>query len=237
MKILSVLKICLLLSVVVAICLTSGCSSYYYMPNTQNVPLMKEKGDVSLLGAISSGDDLEAVEVQGAYAVASKFAVMANTQFVKEEEGDIQGRGHMVEGGVGYFVPLSEKIVFEVYGGLGGGRVRNDYDRTSSSSMKMNKMFIQPQLGMSSKHIDLAISTRLAKLGYSEIQTLNAGSNQDIIDIMDNRNSLLSEAAFTARFGVKNVKFQAQYVAAKNWTFPELKMENNVISFGLLLDL
>lgn len=236
MKILSVLKICLLLSVVVTICLTSGCSSYYYMPNTQNVPLMKEKGEIKFSANFSAGDYLEAHEFQGAYAFSDKFAAIANSQFVNEEGGDIEGRGHIVEAGVGHFIPLSDKFVFEVYSGLGGGRVRNDYDDASASSMKIRKIFLQPQVGLVTKNFDLAISTRLSTLTYHDIETLNASSNPDIILIRDNRTSLLSETALTARFGFKNAKLQAQYVVANNLTFNELPMENYIGSIGFYLD-
>ncbi len=52
----------------------TGCSPKYYVPNTQNVPLLTGRGDLS----VSAAGKTNQVEAQGAFALTNHFGVMAN---------------------------------------------------------------------------------------------------------------------------------------------------------------
>ena len=95
----------------------ASCSPKYYTPNTQNVPLISEKGETNLTLA-GNGNQ---VEFQGAYGVGNNIAIQANGGiFIPADlDNGNGGSGKFVEFGVGYFIPVTESLVFETYGLLG----------------------------------------------------------------------------------------------------------------------
>ena len=107
-----------LLFLVIGLGLVS-CSPKFYTPNTQNVPLISEKGETNLT---LSGNGNQ-VEFQGAYGIGKNIAVQANGGlFIPADldNGD-GGSGKFIEFGGGYFTPVSENWVFETYGIVGFG--------------------------------------------------------------------------------------------------------------------
>lgn len=68
--------------------LAGACSPKYYVPNTHNVPLLREEGDCALL--VATGD--WRIEVQGAYALTSNGALMLNAASFHPED-DEKGDG------------------------------------------------------------------------------------------------------------------------------------------------
>ena len=73
----------------------SSCSPQLYTPNTQNVPLISEKGD-NRLSVAGNGNQ---VDLQGAYGITDAFAVQANGGWFvprKEDNGN-GGSGNFFE--------------------------------------------------------------------------------------------------------------------------------------------
>lgn len=62
----------------VTILVLASCSPKFYTPNTQNVPLLTEKGETNLTLAGNTNQ----VEFQGAYAVTQHFALQANGDYL-----------------------------------------------------------------------------------------------------------------------------------------------------------
>ena len=106
----------------------SSCSPQFYTPNTQNVPLISEKGD-NRLSVAGNGNQ---VELQGAYGITDAFAVQANGGWFlprKEDNGN-GGSGNFFELGAGYYTPVMDHFIFETYGLIGFGSMKNNFPRT-----------------------------------------------------------------------------------------------------------
>src|SRR4051794_16378294 len=99
-----------------------GCKTLY-VPNALNAPLLSPKGELPA--------NLSANNLQAAYAVADGVGVIANG-FWQKSSGDQKadsgqdGKGYLLEAGVGHFRSLSDLLLFETYGGLGIGSVEHD---------------------------------------------------------------------------------------------------------------
>jgi len=110
-----------ILSLAVGCILISGCSPNYYIPNTQNVPLISEKGEVNITVATVQNQ----LDFQGAYGLTDKIALQANGSVFfnkNDNEGD-GGSGKYFEIGGGYFKPVANGYVFETYGIIGFGNM------------------------------------------------------------------------------------------------------------------
>ncbi len=216
----------------------TSCAHYYYAPNAQNVPLLKEKKDTKLTVALSSGDEFTGFEAQFATAVSDKIGIMANliTASGNEDNGE-SGSGSMFEIGAGYFKPLGKRFVFETYGGIGYGTVSNKYD-PGTSKVKFTRLFVQPSIGFTTSWIDIALSTRLAGLNYHSVaySGIENHDSSDLEYIKDNKFSFLFEPAFTVRAGWDQLKFQLQLVLSKNLNNSALQQEESNFNLGLFLD-
>src|SRR5688500_3325714 len=114
----------LLTSVCVCFGLT-GCTHYAYVPNMHNVPLFRERNEVRLSGARGTcsdmaGTSVTTTEVQTAYSPTDHLGVTGNFIYGKSGEDESgSGSGHMIELGAGYFHPITDRFVVEVYAGYG----------------------------------------------------------------------------------------------------------------------
>src|SRR5690349_23747567 len=96
------------ISAFVAICLISSCAPVVYAPVGQNVPLLKNKGDITFNASAASTEDAGGVGLQFASALDSSFALISSLYFMghKSEDnvdGDSEweGRGSYFEIGAG----------------------------------------------------------------------------------------------------------------------------------------
>jgi hypothetical protein len=205
-----------------------SCSTYYYAPNSHNVPLFKEKNEVraDIKGTI--GDDFNGFEAQAAYSITDNVAVMGNYIMGKGgTSSDLNGRwgrGHLVEGGAGYYKEIVKDLVFESYGGVGFGRVKNHHYEggyAGSSTHNLFRVFLQPQIGYASNVFDAAFSTRFGLLRFNQSQNSNSAYYtpsvmSQLSYINANPNSIMAEPAITMRLGWKYVKLQLQATASYN---------------------
>lgn len=157
----------------------SSCVHYYYAPNSNNVPLFKEKNEARIQAQYSTvGIDLEDMidgfELQTAYAVGNHTAVQLNFSSVAHSEQNYgSGNGNYIEAAAGYFNPSENKHwVFETYAGLGRGSVKSIYgEQYNSQTAKtyFNKFFVQPSLGFTSDYFSMAFSSKfsLVKFGVT----------------------------------------------------------------------
>jgi|AntAceMinimDraft_17_1070374.scaffolds.fasta_scaffold00582_17 hypothetical protein len=232
----------LLLYSFVMLVFMSGCTHYYYAPNMHNVPLFKEKNEVRMLFARSSGDEFEGTEIQGAYAITNNIGVMANGFLADGQYENNYGKGYLVEIGTGYFKPLDKKVVFETFGGIGKGYVENGYGDGRWLSVKFMRYFIQPSIGFTSKYFDVAFSPRFSCLNFGNTQHSLLYEEYDVVsmglnNINNNKCSILFEPAFIVRGGWKFIKLQAQLGLSSNLNNPDLKQEDVNISIGAYFSL
>ena len=237
---------------ILGISLIAQSCNIMYTPNMQNVPLLTEKNEVrATLGPF---------DYQAAYAVTDNIGVMLNGQYHTRntntydytygENSLDNSKSSLIEGGVGYIGKLSENSVFEVYGGYGGGKNSTfdkytDYTtgaflRKESFSAKTNRFFIQPSIGFTNEYFDVAFSSRLLILNYSNIDTLNYTPlmlvDQKLLNI-DKESFVFIEPAITIRGGYKWVKFQAQMMYSYKYNSTPLSYMPLTVTFGIHFDL
>lgn len=242
----------------------SGCTHYYYVPNVQNVPLFTEKNEFRFAGQFgyASGElgDLgdqqtTCFDLQAAYSLTNNIGVMMNYMWAKEkyqaDESTVNeyGSGSIIEGAVGYYKPVGQYGVFEIYGGLGTSgqhhQYADSYNNTiyGTSDLSFIKLFIQPSIGFKLnsgdvdflKPFDIAFSTRVYSINYGKIDyTNNERINEENLSALTDKNHLFLEPALTIRGGWETVKLQFQlgYAAYLNNSSSDF-YEKCHISLGL----
>ena len=220
--------------------LISACNPKYYVPNTQNVPLISEKGETNLT---LSGNGNQ-VEFQGAYGVANAFAIKANGGlFIPADlENGNGGSGRFLEVGAGYFKEIQENWIFETYGILGFGSFENHLPSTIAQfpltkgdiSASILRIGIQPAIGYKSKFFSTAISSRIASLGYNNIEgDLVFDNENQVAYLEDHASNFLIEPALTLRAGIEKVKLQLQYGYSINVSDNAFKQDKAYLTLGL----
>lgn len=210
------------------------------MPNVQNVPMHTEKDEVTLTANVGTTTTVESFDFQGSYAFEDNFAAMVNGQFVKagriNEDNENSGNGNLLELAVGYYKPLSDKIIFETYLGGGSGNIINRYDNNSRSKVGFNKIFNQSQIGFRSEYFDFILSNRLNWLGFNNLDLIGVLPENEIEDINTINNfgrRLFIEPAVTARIGNEPLKLQAQLTLSEPTRFTNLNRQYILFSIGL----
>jgi hypothetical protein len=175
--------------------LLSSCSHYYYAPNTENVPLFKEKNEVRFSGSVTVSDKLGG-DIQAGYAITKNAAMVANASFLQPNADKSDGgRGYLYELGAGYFKALNSnkerlanKFIFEAYGVVGVGGYKNfywdqhDWFLRYSDGQKFFypnnyissgfvKAYVQPSIGYSHSIVDVIISARIGLLHSYRVHT------------------------------------------------------------------
>jgi len=210
-----------------AILFLSGCSSLYYAPNAQNVPLFKDKNEARISAAYCFSEDgtgphaIKGLEVQSAFAPGKHLGIMVNGA-TASSNGNINSQDEtmgsqksgFIEFGAGYFKAFSQdRLVVEAYGGFGGGRFENSFTEGQNAplinnSINYKRLFFQPSIGFSSQYVGAAFSLRLALLMYD--QAPEPGLETSYI---------LAEPCFTVRAGWQGFKFQTQILYSNNLTY------------------
>jgi len=230
-----------IICIVGAIVSFCACNPKYYVPNTQNVPLFTERGQVSLT-AVGNGNQ---VEFQGAYAVTDRVGIMANTAFYhpKDDGNGNGGSGKLLEAGLGYYKPLTDHLVFETYGLLGFGDFENHFPTANAGnpgkiSGKLSRFGLQPAIGYKTEVFSVALSSRLSSLHYGEPDGNLVFDNVDqIAYLKDNNSFLLLEPALTLRAGLRKVKLQVQLTRGFNLTDKDFRQDESLLTLGVNFDL
>jgi hypothetical protein len=217
----------LYLILILAILGNSSCNHVYYAPNTANIPLLSQEGEIRVNGMYSTGWDSEfnGGELQLAYAATDHFGAMINGFTGGKSEmvydGELmsgfgpssspqreKGYGSYLEFAGGYFQNLRNKnFVIEMYGGYGFGNVENNYGADQATQTKISKFFIQPAIGYKTKRIEFAFSQRIGVMSWKfrdqYLYTQNPGLNNYKISPL-----YVLEPSFTVRAGFPNIKLQ-----------------------------
>jgi len=221
----------LLISALLSSIVHCSCTHYYYVANVQNIPMLQEKKDLYVSGFMGVGDGSQSIELQTAYAAGEKIGVMAD--FMTAWRGKVSNndykRGTYFDGAIGYFKPLSETLVFEIYGGAGISSQRHEYEPDDywtgvvsqyegSSELSSVKFFIQPSLGFKMQPLfkltkpgfpfEFALSARTCRLSYTRL--INNSTFEDLDHINEKKHYFI-EPALTMRMGGENIKMQFQF--------------------------
>lgn len=217
----------------------AACSPKFYTPNTQNVPLLSQKGETNLT---LSGNGNQ-VEFQGAVAVTEKIAIKANGGLFMPSDLDNGngGSGKFIEFGGGYFKPIDENWVFETYGIVGFGSFENhlpstkvDHPSTEGDiSGNLLRIGIQPNFGYKSKNFSAALSSRIVNLSYSTIKGDLIYDNVNQPNHLKNSSSnFLIEPAITLRGGLERFKLQLQFGYSLNLFESDFRQDKSFLTLG-----
>lgn len=226
---------------VVIVALFSSCATVYYAPNTHNIPLLKEQGEVKIQGGIGMAQDVRTTEFQGAFAVTDRFAVMSNySYFYGRGEGlfELQNdNAHLLEVGGGYTLPFAnDNLIFEVYGGYGFG-TGTTWSDPGNTDFSLNRFFIQPDIAFSSDILDAGFSLRGAFHNYYSVQ-----HNPEVMVtqphvLQEGSNYFMAEPAVFVRVGYRFIKAQMQAGWSVNLTDPAFRQQPFLISGMLVIDI
>ena len=228
-----------LLPLVIAVVFCS-CSPKYYTPNTQNVPIIHEKGQTNLTFA---GNDNQ-VEFQGAYGISNSLAIQLNGGFFipKNEGSGDGGSGRILEAGLGYYKNIGDALLFDTYLLVGLGKMENhfpssvtDYPNTTGKlTADVLRFGIQPSLSFHRKYFSLSLSSRITSVNYSNIEgSLIYASEDQARYLNDNKSNFMIEPAITVRGGTSKFKLQVQIARPINVTHPDFKQDKGLITIGL----
>ncbi len=225
----------------IACLILASCSPKYYVPNTQNVPLISSKGDFSG-GVAGNGSQFE---LQASYGIADHIGLMADVSLFKQkdDENGSGGSGKYFEGGLGYFSRLgaASPWIFETYGLFGIGNMENHFPSTvnkypnTTGKIEANvaRFALQPAIGYKHKYFEIAASPKFSYINYSDIKGSLIFDDQDQIKyLIDNKSSLLFEPALTLRFGLKQFKLQLQLSKSLNLSNEDFKQDKSFITVG-----
>ncbi len=213
----------------------AGCGPVYYVPNTQNVPVMKEKGQTNISIGLNTSESTDGFELQGAYGLTDKMALQLNTDWVSSSDESSTGSGHLIELGAGYYKNLSNHFVFETYGlvGFGSLKYEDTYVSPEKISAKFIRLGVQPSISFTSKYFIASLSGRVANLNYNAV----SGNYIDVDYLKANNSHWLIEPALTLQAGSENIKLQLQFQLSENLTDPYFPQDYSLLSLGLKVNL
>ena len=199
--------------------LVSSCSPVFYAPSTQNVPLLKEKGEVNIGGGYSNTDRGEGISLNFAVAVDSSWAVAGSFNSLgggeKNATDSWRTTGNYFEAAAGKFNSSpTGPWVYEAFLGLGYGAINNEINNDFVDA-KFLKPYLQPTFGLRTKHIDFVITPRLSVVNYisEDIRINEPVDERRVLDFFDEKGTtFVFEPGATLRLGIRNVKIQLQYV-------------------------
>lgn len=237
-------------SFVLVITLLTSCTHYYYGPNSNNVPMLENKGDVRILAAAASAEESSGFELQTAYAAANHFGVMLNlyTATGKDESSSTngtntteRGNGLYIEAGGGYFTYAGKTTnwIFETYAGVGTGSIKNQYGNAEQSKVGVTKFFLQPSIGYVNNRgtFQAAISSRFSSVHLAVKESnVTVNSSEDftqVATIKSNPNYIFWEPSILFRFGIPHAKLQLQLTPSSAFSKPDINFQQNVFSIGI----
>lgn len=217
--------------------LLSSCTAVY-VPNTHNIPLLSEQGDIN----INTSAGTNGYDFQGSYAVSDHLGVMTNISAANTTSDSTRNfHKHLfVEGGPGYYLKLSDAARFEVFGTAGYGYVSGLYGYYFISYTEdivegnFYRFAIQPTIGATTDYFDGAFAVKLAYFS-----TVNLKTNQDFSYYgkpysPPELSAFLIEPTITVRGGYKFVMFNVQTgVSLPVDATPDFRWRPFIFSVGL----
>jgi len=212
-----------------------GCGPIYYVPNTQNVPVMENKGQTNLSLGLNSSEFTDGYEFQGAYGLTDNIALQFNTDWVQSAEFASSGSGNLVEFGAGYYKSLAKHFVFETYGLLGFGGLKYSENDVEPQKIEANffRYGLQPSFSFNSKYFVASLSSRLVNINYNSV----SGNYIDVNYLKSNNSYWLIEPALTLQAGFEYFKLQLQFQISENLTDPNFSQDYSLVSLGFKVNL
>jgi hypothetical protein len=156
----------------------TGCAPFMYIPNTLNMPLAGDKGEVKGNLYYGSGG----IGIQGSYAADSNFVVLMDMAFDSKKGTTTIFNGFsafqtrsgnfMGDIGAGYYNKISKGGRFELLGGLGYGTATgssNTFGDISDGTKadlyaRFYRLFAQGNIGMVRKNVEFGFGVRISSI-------------------------------------------------------------------------
>ncbi len=181
---------------IILILVIAGCAEDY-VPSKANTPLLSKANEFQAKATVGvSGADLQA-----AYSPIKHFGIMLNGN-LSSREGTLKTEYHKhqyIEGGIGYYYPFNVKYRFEIFGVYGIGEIEgyNSKSHYISGFSDINKIFIQPAIGMVNPGYEIGFSGRFGVLNITNPSPdiIGSGNYYPVV-----------EPALTVKMGVQLIK-------------------------------
>jgi hypothetical protein len=224
--------------VLLIVLLTAGCQTVYYAPTAHNVPVFEEKHEVRVSGYMGSGGEVGTRNLQAAYALTNRVALMAAYCDATGNSFSLKGKGEQFDMGGGVFFPFSKCWVFETYGMFARGKstLHSKCKLTDKITTSYNKYYIQPSISLTTPYLDVALSSRMAYLDMYDVQGgfVYGEFTRDRALLHAARNSFLVEYGITLRAGWKYIKLQTQLNFSTFLSRKRIPAETESLSLGLI---
>ncbi len=205
------------------LCIASEFScSPIYTPDTHNVPLLNSSNETHLTFCPTPGIGFELLT---AHSFSKHLALMANGGYFKRSE-DTQSdcyRHWYGEIGTGLFFPYEKHFVYEIFSGYGLGMTKSYNFKIDSyiNQGKYQRFFIQSDLGITLRIVEMAISWRNSYVSFTDFHY--DGKNRP-----NSKGYWFYEPAITFKIGMENLKFFAQFGGSN--AFLEQEIDFNYVN-------
>ena len=202
-----------------------SCSPIYYAPNAHNVPIFTEKNQGNFSGGIVNYGFSEptgdlggtGLVAQTAFSFSNHFAVQGNCMF----SAGLSSNVNYFDGALGYYKPINDELVFEIYTGVGGGYTYSifDYDNIlfkDSLITRVNsnylKFYAQPSIGFHKGSFFASLDTRIGVLSFNNVRYDTTDSLQIANIYLDAlyKSHTLIEPAISLGINAPHVQFKWQ---------------------------
>lgn len=218
-----------------AIVLLSACGKRFYTPNSNPLPLFKNRGDVYFN---ASTNLINKVDGTLGYAVANGFGTYVATARSREKysyNSYLNGssfpstytnihNGYLFNFGAGYFLPekISEQFRFEIFGDLALGNYYNTYAYSAGGASTPTRSYITgdyKRMGVLTNvaynccdnFLTIAYTARISNISFSKFSTDNVAVWEDEINKLNSRSSYnLLEHGISFTVGKGRIKYQNQ---------------------------
>ncbi len=238
------------ITIAILILVSTGCTHYYYAPNAANIPAFKEENTFKLNAGYASGETVEGADIQLAYSVSPKVAIMVNSFFAGHSDdvtdvyggstGTQSGSGSYMEGALGYYKPTGiKKIwVFETYAGAGVGGEKHVYSNSQTAKLNLIKLFLQPSFSYASAKgtFEIGVSSKFSYLNLNVSQNnLSSydGNRKYLDEVIAHPSSILWEPAIKISAGAKVFKAYIETTFSQNLTNQFLLQEHGNFDLGI----
>src|ERR1035437_8476897 len=126
---------------------------------------------------------------------------MANSMIAQggEKSSADWGRGKYIDAAIGFYKPLGNHGVFEIFSGFGSSTQHHQYNG-STADLCFTKLFLQPSIGLTYKVFDVALTAGISNINFFKIDNPFDRNNEEFYtlnNISQNKNSYLFEPAVT----------------------------------------
>ena len=149
--------------IAIALIFTS-CGSIYYAPNQPHLPMIKEKGITKVNVQLAAGEYSSTMDINAVHSVTDHLGLMGNFASYY-----LDGNGmNTIDVGFGYYKPVSQHAGFEIYPGIGYGKlsVIDSWSGEYTYEVKSFRTFIQPDIFYETEHFGAALGLRVLYFKY-----------------------------------------------------------------------